>query len=60
MTITLDSIISALNRIVDILLVWLLFYYILKNIKNNVKLTLIFKGALIMFILKIVSDALNL
>ncbi len=60
MTITLSSVLSALNKIVDILLVWLLFYYILKNIKNNVKLTLIFKGALIMFILKIVSDLLNL
>ena len=60
MTITLSSVLSALNKIVDILLVWLLFYYILKNIKNNVKLTLIFKGALIMFILKIVSDVLNL
>ncbi len=60
MTITLDSVLSALNKIVDILLVWLLFYYILKNIKNNVKLTLIFKGALIMFVLKIVTDILNL
>ncbi len=60
MTITLDSILSALNKTVDILLVWLLFYYILKNIKNNVKLTLIFKGALIMVILKIISDFFNL
>ena len=60
MTITVDSILSALNKIVDILLVWLLFYYILKNIKNNVKLTLLFKGLLIMVILKIASDVFNL
>lgn len=60
MTISLDSIISALNKIVDILLVWLMFYYILKNIKNNVKLTLIFKGVMIMFVLKIASDIFNL
>lgn len=60
MTITVDSILSAMNKIVDILLVWLVFYYILKNIKNNVKLTLLFKGVLIMAILKIASDVFNL
>lgn len=60
MTITVDSILSAMNKIVDILLVWLMFYYILKNIKNNVKLTLLFKGVLIMAILKIASDVFNL
>ncbi len=60
MTISLDSILSILNKVVDILLVWLLFYYILKNIKNNVKLSLLFKGVLIMVVLKIVSDVFNL
>lgn len=56
MTITLDNILSIINKTIDILLVWLIFYYILKNIKNNVKLTLIFKGVLIIAVLKIVSD----
>ncbi len=56
MTITLDNIISIVNKTIDILLVWFMFYYILKNIKNNVKLTLIFKGVLIIAVLKIVSD----
>ena len=60
MTISVDSLLSALNKIVDILLVWLMFYYILKNIKNNVKLTLLFKGLLIMVILKVASDIFNL
>ena len=60
MTITVDSILSAMNKIADILLVWLIFYYILKNIKNNVKLTLLFKGLLIMVILKIASDVFKL
>ena len=53
---TIDSILSIINKIVDILIVWLIFYYILKNIKNNVKLTLIFKGVIIVAILKIASD----
>ena len=60
MTISISSIISAINKAVDILIVWLLIYYILKNIKNNVKLTLLFKGLLIMFALKIASDVFNL
>ena len=60
MTITFSSIITALTKAVDILIVWLIFYYILKNIKNNVKLTLLFKGLLIMVVLKIASDVFNL
>lgn len=56
---TLDSVLTIINRTVDILLVWLIFYYILKNIKNNVKLTLIFKGVLIIAIMKVASDVFN-
>lgn len=56
MTITLSSILTILNKTIDILLVWLFFYYILKSMKNNVKLTLIFKGVLVIAIMKLVSD----
>ena len=41
---------NQLNKIVDIILVWIIFYYILKSIRNNVKLTLIFKGVAIIAI----------
>lgn len=57
---TLDSIITIVKKIIDISLVWLAFYYVLKNIRNNVKLTLLFKGVAIILILKIVSDFLGL
>lgn len=57
---TLDSIITIVKKIVDISLVWLAFYYILKNIRNNVKLTLLFKGVAIILILKIISDFFGL
>ncbi len=57
---TLDSIITIIKKIIDISLVWLAFYYILKNIRNNVKLTLLFKGVAIILVLKIVSDAFGL
>ncbi len=59
MNITVDSLINILNKTVDILLVWLIFYYILKSIKNNVKLTLIFKGVIIVAALKIAADTFN-
>ena len=56
MTITMTDVLSILRNLIDISLVWLIFYYILKNIKNNVKLSLIFKGVAFIIILKIVSD----
>ena len=57
---TVDSIIEILKKIIDISLVWLALYYILKNIRNNVKLTLLFKGVAIVILLKVISDVLGL
>lgn len=57
---TLSGILTILQKIVDISLVWMIIYFILKNLKNNVKMILIFKGLLIVFIIKLVSDWLNL
>ena len=57
---TLDSIIVIIKKIIDISLVWFIFYYILKNIRNNVKLTLLFKGVAILLILKVVIDVFEL
>ena len=59
MSITLETILSIINKTIDVLLVWWLFYNILKNIRNNVKLTLIFKGVVVLVVLKIVSDIFN-
>ena len=42
-----NSIITILQKIIDISLVWVLIYFVLKNIKNNVKMVLLFKGVLI-------------
>ncbi len=53
------DILSLLRKIVDISLVWLIFYLILKNIKNNVKLSLLFKGVAFVILLKLVSDWLG-
>ena len=56
MTITLTDIISILRKLGDICLVWIIFYFILKNIKNNIKLSLIFKGVVFVIILSLGSD----
>lgn len=60
MVITLSDILTVIRKIIDISLVWLIFYFILKNIKNNVKLSLIVKGLIFIIILKFVSEWLNL
>ncbi len=53
-------ILSILTKILDICFVWMAFYYILKNVKNNIKMVLIFKGVVLILIVKILSDLLNL
>ena len=55
-----NSIITILQKIIDVSLVWILIYFVLKNLKNNVKLVLIFKGVLIVVLVKVLSDYLNL
>ncbi len=57
---TLNSVLTILQKVIDISLVWMFVYFILKNIKNNMKMVLLFKGILIIFLIKVLSDALNL
>ena len=57
---TFTSIWSIITKIIDISLVWLMFYYLLKNLKNNIKLVLIFKGAALIIAIKIISNLLDL
>ncbi len=56
----IDNVLDILRNVLDILLVWLLFYYILKNIKSNVKMSLLFKGVLVIIVLKLISTWLKL
>lgn len=56
MNITITDVVSILKKIIDISLVWMIFYYMLKHIKNNVKLSLIFKGVFLVIILKFISS----
>ena len=57
---TFTAIWNVVTKIIDICLVWIMFYFIFKNIKNNVKMVLIFKGVLIIILIKILSSILDL
>lgn len=57
---TLDFIVSTIMKIFDVALVWFGLYFIFKNIRNNVKMSLLFKGILFILIIKLVSDWLGL
>lgn len=57
---TLASLWSIFTKVLDICIVWLLFYYVLKNIRNNVKMVLILKGVILILFIMLVSKLLNL
>ncbi|MFI3260721.1 MAG: diadenylate cyclase CdaA [bacterium] len=56
----MDFIWSVCTKLLDICLVWLAFYYILKNVKNNIKMALILKGVIILGLVKFLSEIFNL
>ena len=56
----LNTILKISTKIIDICIVWYMFYQLLKYSRNNFKLTLIFKGVLIIVGLKLLSVLLNL
>ena len=57
---TFDNIMSFITKLIDVILVWLALYYILKNLRKNVKMVLLFKGILIIVIIKLISDWFDL
>jgi diadenylate cyclase len=57
---TVDGIVGLVKKLIDVMLVWMIFYYILKNLRKNVKMVLLFKGILVIVVLKIVSDIFDL
>lgn len=57
---TFDAIILFAKKLLDVLLVWLVIYYALKSLRKNVKMVLLFKGILVILILKVFSDFFDL
>lgn len=57
---SLTTLWSLFTKVLDICIVWILFYFVLKSIRNNVKMVLIVKGVLIIILIEILSKLLNL
>ena len=57
---TFDSILNLLKNIVDVLIVWLVLYFVLKSLSKNVKMVLLFKGIIFILVLKLLSDLFDL
>ena len=57
---TINGVLSILKNLIDVSLVWIFIYAILKNLKNNIKMVMILKGVLIIIIVKLLSDYLDL
>ena len=57
---TVTNILSTLKSLIDVSIVWILIYAVLKNLKNNIKMIMIFKGILIILVIKYLSDKLQL
>ena len=55
-----DNFLTIFKKIIDICLVWIVLYYVLKNVRKNVKFSLLFKGILAIVLIKIVSDYFGL
>lgn len=55
-----STIFKIATKILDILILWYIFYQILKYSRNNFKLTLIVKGIIILVLLNFLSKLLNL
>ena len=55
-----NSIIQMVKAIVDISIIWILAYSVLKNLKNNVKMVFLLKGIIILLIVKLLSDYFDL
>lgn len=56
----LSAIWDIFTKLLDICIVWFAFYFILKNVKSNIKMILIVKIIVIILLVKLLSDLLNL
>lgn len=57
---TLNNLIQFIKLICNITVVWVAFYFILKIVKNNSRTIQIFKGIILIFIIKALADVLGL
>ncbi len=56
----LNDITTTIKAMIDIALVWILAYAVIKNLKDNVKMVFLLKGVIILIIVKLLSDYFDL
>ena len=56
----ISNIWSIIKQIIDICFVWIVVYYLLKNIRKNVKFSLLLKGIILILLIKFISDKFGL
>ncbi len=56
----LNTVWTITKQIIDVCFVWIVIYYLLKNIRKNVKLSLLLKGIILVLLIKIISDKIGL
>ena len=56
----LSNIWTLIKQIIDVCFVWIVIYYLLKNIRKNVKFSLLLKGIVLILIIKFISDKFGL
>ncbi len=56
----INDIKTTIMAMIDLAIVWVLVYSVLKNLRNNVKMVFLLKGIIILIILKVISDYLEL
>ena len=49
----MNDITSTVKAMIDIALVWILAYSVIKNLKDNVKMVFLLKGVIILIIVKL-------
>ena len=55
-----NDIVTMIKAIIDIALIWILVYAVLKNLRNNTKMVFLLKGIIILIIVKLLSDYFDL
>ena len=54
------NVVTILKKVLDICIVWIMLYYLLKNVRKNVKFSLLFKGIIAIVAIKLISDYFGL
>lgn len=57
---TVESLSEIARKLLDVLLVWALFYFILRSLRKNMKMVMLFKGILVIAFTKLLSSWLDL